>query len=108
MSYIGCPIWVGGITMTYQCVDNSCGSGCDCEYDAYDVLEQKLLGMTFLAHKTVLFEKIKQKIETEEGKKLDQLAELLVEASREKWKTEQEATKKADELREKIRETFEA
>ena len=43
---------------------------CQCESgDIYDAMESRLMQMTFWAHKTVLFEKIKQKIEEQEGEK---------------------------------------
>ena len=75
--------------------------------DFYDVMESRLMQMTFWAHKEVLYEKIKQQIEKQEGKKLEKIAELLVEASNSKLKTEREAEKKDDELMEKLKETFE-
>jgi hypothetical protein len=90
--------------------DQNCGcgsEGCGCEpADFYDVMESKMMEMAFAAHKTVLFEKIKERIEKLDGEKLDALADLVVEASRTKWKTEQEAAKKRAELREKLKDIF--
>ena len=104
MSYIGCPTLGGGNNMTY------CETSCSCEgeYDAYDILEHKLMQMTHWAHKTVLFEKIKARIEQEEGQKLEKIADLLVEAIKTRKITDQEAARKDEELREKIRDAFDA
>ena len=76
--------------------------------DFYDMMERKLMAMTFWAHKQILFEKIKQKIEKTEGQKLDKLVDLVVEASKDEWKTDKEIDKKRKELKNKIKETFEA
>ncbi len=85
-----------------------CVENCNCSSDSfYDAMESRLMGMTFWAHKTVLFEKIKERIEKEEGEKLDKIAELLVQASQNKWKDAQESEKKQKELRDKLKETFE-
>ena len=62
--------------------------------------------MTFWAHKEVLFEKIKQKIEQQEGEKLEKIAELLVEASRNRTKRAQEADAKTEEIKDKLREAL--
>lgn len=97
------------MTQDQECGDNcNCGSGsCSCEsMDFYDVMESKLMGMAFFAHKSALFERIKQRIEKQDGEKLDKIADLVVEATRNKFKTEQEAEKKHAELREKLKEVF--
>ena len=83
-----------------------CSSG-NSDMDFYDMMERKLMAMTFLAHKELLFEKIKEQIEKQEGKKLEKIAELLVNASKEKMDATKEFGKKQDELREKLKETFE-
>lgn len=89
----------------YQvCVEN-CGCGSE-GADFYEVMESKLMQMTFWAHKEVLFEKIKDKIKEEEGDKLDKIADLLVEASNSKWKSRQEAEKERGELRGKLKDAF--
>ena len=90
--------------MEYEvCVEN-----CNCgERDFYDVMESTLMRATYWAHKQVLFEKIKQEIEKQEGAKLEKIAQLLVEASQNRWKSEQDAEKKSEELKEKLKETFE-
>ncbi len=89
----------------YTCSTENCG--CGPPADMYDVMESRLMQMTFWAHKEVLFDKIKQKIEKEQGEKLEKIAELLVEASKNKWKTSQEAEKRHDELRGKLKDAFE-
>lgn len=83
-----------------------CVSACE-EQEFYDVVESRLMAMAMAAHKEVLYEKIKQKIEQEEGAKLDKIAELLVEASQKKWKSERDERRTYEELHEKIKETFE-
>ena len=83
-------------------VDCSCSSR-----DFYDTMERRLMQMTYWAHKTVLFEKIKEQIEKQEGAKLEKIAELLVEASQNRWKSEQEAEKKHEELKDKLKDAFE-
>ena len=89
--------------MTYAvCAEGSCGDA-----DFYDVMESRLIQMTFWAHKEVLYEKIKQKIEAEEGEKLEKIAELLIEASKSRMQSSKEFSKKQDALREKLREHFE-
>jgi len=80
---------------------------CQCESDVYDAMESRLMQMTFWAHKAVLFEKIKKKIEEQEGEKLEKIADILVEASRIRAKTGQEAEKDKQELNDKLKETFE-
>ena len=85
--------------MEYQCVG--------CSEDVYDAMEQKLMAMTFWAHKEVLFDKIKEKIAKEEGAKLEKIAELLVEAWKNKIGTKKETEKQQDDFSEKLREAFE-
>jgi len=81
--------------------------GCDTEnVDFYDMMERRLVGMSFWAHKQILFDKIKQRIENEEGKKLDKLADLVVEISKSEWKSDKEIGKKHKELTEKLRKEF--
>jgi hypothetical protein len=73
--------------------------GCE-EMDFYEVMERKLIGMTFWARKQILFDKIRERVEKEEGQKLDKLVDLVVEASKSKGK-------KHEELRESLKKTFE-
>ena len=86
-------------------MDSICIENCEKE-DMYDLMEHRLMQMTFWAHKEVLFEKIKQKIEQQEGEKLEKIAELLVEASRNKMKRAQEADAKTEEIKDKLREAL--
>lgn len=80
-----------------------CATSCS---DSYDVMESRLMQMTYWAHKAVLFEKIKQKIEEQEGKKLEKIAELLVEASRNRLQNNKEASRRRDTLEEQLREVL--
>lgn len=85
-----------------------CAANCSCDSkDFYDVMESRLMQMTFWAHKAVLFEKIKQEIEKQEGAKLEKVAELLVEASQNRWKTEKETEEKREDLKDKLKDAFE-
>lgn len=84
----------------------SCGSG-SCNCDFYEAMEAKLIGMVFFAQKSALFDRIRERVEKEDGAKLDRIADLVVEAARSDFKDHQEAEKKRAELRERIRETFE-
>lgn len=93
------------MTQIAYCTEN-CGPDSG-QSDFYDFLESRLMFMTNLAHKSVLFEKIKKSIEQEDGEKLDKIAELLVQASKEKWESDIESDRKQDELGKKLRETFE-
>jgi len=86
-------------------MDSICIENCEKE-DMYDLMEHRLMQMTFWAHKEVLFEKIKQKIEQQEGEKLEKIAELLVEASRNRTKRAQEADAKTEEIKDKLREAL--
>ncbi|MBI4018734.1 MAG: hypothetical protein HY364_00590 [Candidatus Aenigmarchaeota archaeon] len=80
-----------------------CEANCD---NFYDAMEGELMRMTFLAHKAALFEKVKQKIEQEEGEKLDKIATLLVGESRTRMQEDREAEREYDDFRSKLREAF--
>jgi hypothetical protein len=84
-------------------------NNCNCSVeprDKYDYLEDKLLQMTFWAHQKVLMDKIKAKIEKEEGAKLDRLADLLIQTSKAETEHEKGSEKKRDELRNKLKDYF--
>ena len=85
----------------------TCAQECGCDEGFYDAMESRLMQMTFMAHKAVLFEKIRERIEKEEGEKLDRIAELLVEASQKGQQSDIESAKQSDELRRKLKETYE-
>jgi hypothetical protein len=96
------------VCTTQSCETGGCGCGeknCNCDF--YKFMEQKLMQMTFWAHKEVLFEKIKQKITETEGEKLDKIADLLVDAGKDKLKAKKDATVKKDELRKNLKDLFE-
>ncbi|MBI4162125.1 MAG: hypothetical protein HY513_00450 [Candidatus Aenigmarchaeota archaeon] len=89
--------------MTYAvCSTEDCGSS-----DFYDVMERRLMWMTMMAHKAVLFEKIKQKIEEKEGAKLDKIAGLLVEASKAREENERQTTRQIEDFKDRFKELFE-
>lgn len=85
--------------------EQDCGCGMESR-DRYDIMEQRLMQMTFWAHKAALFERIKQKIEKEEGKELDKLADLLIANSKEAAANNKVAQQKSEELRNKLQEIF--
>ncbi len=90
--------------MTYAiCATQDCGG----ETDFYEVMEQRLMWMTMMAHKTVLFEKLKQKIEQQEGAKLEKIAGLLVEAAKAKEENEKQSSRQIEDFKEKFKELFE-
>ena len=86
-----------------------CETNCECgiETDFYDEMERKLMVMTFWAHKEVLFDKIKERIENEEGEKLEKIASLLVDAWKNKIESGKETERKQEDFSEKLREAFE-
>jgi uncharacterized protein (DUF305 family) len=84
---------------------DSCGCGVEAR-DRYDLMEQRFMQMTFWAHKAALFDKLKEKIEKQEGKELDQLADLLIANSKEEAKSSKAAFEKSQQLRNKIQEIF--
>ena len=61
--------------------------------------------MMYLAHKAkfeLLKEKMKKKIEASDGKRLDQIADIVVEALLESKKEKAESESRMQELREKL------
>jgi len=96
-------------TRNCGCSEGNCGCGSECRSscgDFQEVMEQKLIGITMAAHKSVIFDKLVKKIEEKQGEKLDELAEVLVNASIEHHKSQQDASEKHDELRKKLKEIF--
>lgn len=92
------------MTSQESCSMDSCG----CEStDFHAQLEEKLYGMAFVAHKSVLFDKISKKIEERHGDKLDKIAGLVVDATLDKMKDEHELHRKKEELRKSLKEIFE-
>lgn len=85
------------------CEGGSCGCGAG---DRYDLLEGRLMQMAFWAHKAVLFEKLKERIEKEDGQKMDQIVGLILDATKDTAEGRKEAEKKREELRKRIGEAF--
>ena len=109
MAHVGHPIY--GCPTRKEAVDVTqygvcVGSNCSDYGDFYDAMAERMVQMTFWAHKAVLLEKLKQKIEEQDGKKLDELVDLLLEVSKSEQKSDKELEQKHEELREKIKETF--
>ena len=79
--------------------EGSCNDGGCCS-------EQSMLGTLMYMAKDAKFEllreKIKRKLESSQGKKLDQIADVAVEAFLESWKGKQETAAKWKELEEKL------
>jgi len=89
---------------TLEC---SCGSGGCSSGDFYSDLEDRLVGMAYWAQKKALFERIKQRVEKEDGARLDKIADIVMEMSRMDSRNSQEMAKKRDELHDRLREIFE-
>ena len=79
---------------------------CVC-YSMQDEMENRLMQLTFWAHKTVLFEKIKQQIEKEEGKNLEKMAEILVQELKNRVEAGKNTEKSQGEFQEKLRDVME-
>lgn len=85
----------------------TCADNCNYEEsDFYDALEARLMQMTYFAHKEVLFEKIKQKIQEQEGAKLDRIVDLLIESSKNNSEIERQSEQRSEELQNALREVF--
>jgi hypothetical protein len=65
-----------------------------------------MMHLVKMARAELLKEKIKKKLEAVEGKKLDEMADLLVEAKMEMRKARREFWKKKMEMKEKMWEIF--
>lgn len=72
----------------------------------FSPIESSLMHMTLMAHKEVLYEKIKEQIQKQEGAKLETIAALLVEASQARWKAQHELDRNEDELGDKLRDAW--
>lgn len=90
------------------CEAQSCGCGSEgCSCDFYEGFESRLMQMALFAHKSALFERIRERIEKQEGEKLDKIADLVVETAMGRFKDAQEAERKRQEIRDKLREMME-
>ena len=95
------------------CSSGGCGCGqeqCDCSSDnccekGYDKIDM-FMYLVHSAKMELVKEKMKKRLEAVKGKKLDQVAELFVEAVMEEWKGKAESEKRKEELREKFESIF--
>lgn len=87
--------------MQYTCNAEGC-----CTEEVYDIMEHRLMQMAMMAHREVLFDKIKERIEKQEGEKLEKIAELLVESSRNSINSQINRHEKKKELSDRIRDIF--
>ena len=90
--------------------DECCSSGCGCCQEE-SCGQDKLAMMMCLvkeAKMELIKEKAKKKLESAIGKKLDQVADLFVEAMIEHYKTEDENSAKEQKLRERFEAIFDA
>ena len=88
--------------------DECCSSGC-CQEERCE--QDKITMMMCLvkeAKMELIKEKSKKRLESAIGKKLDQVADLLVEAMIEHYKTEDENSAKEQKLRERFDAIFDA
>lgn len=83
--------------------EQSCGCGKSecCGEEQYDKADM-FLYMAKGAKMELLKEKMKKRLEAAEGKKLDKVADLIVEALLERYKTDEDISKKRQELSEKL------
>ena len=87
--------------------DEECGCGCSIgARDEYGLLEGRLMQMAFWAHKAVLFEKLKERIAKADGQKMDQIADLILDATKDTAEGRKDAQAKREELRKRINEAF--
>ncbi|HLC59832.1 MAG TPA: hypothetical protein VJJ52_00205 [Candidatus Nanoarchaeia archaeon] len=94
------------------CCSNEAEGKCGCsgESNCCEKSYDKMGMMMWLAHSAkmeLIKEKMKKKLEAAKGKKLDQVAELFVDAMMEKYKDEAESEKKKEELQQKFDAIFE-
>lgn len=80
------------------------GGGC-CSERQYDKLDM-FFCLAKDAKMELLKEKMKKKLEASHGKKLDQVAELIVGALIERYKAESDISKRRQELNEKLEKIF--
>ena len=77
----------------------------NCSEDDY--LERKLMSMAFWAHKEALFDKIKEKVEQQEGEKLEKLSEIIVDAWKSRIEGRKRDEKSYEDFSEKVKELLE-
>ena len=99
-----CECEEGKCNCSNECSEQ-CGNGngcCDGEYDKLDMF----LYMAKGAKMELLKEKMKKRLESSDGKKLDSIAELIVGALLEQYKLESDASKRRQELNEQLEKIF--
>ena len=77
--------------------ETECGSEMQCSYESREVDYARTLA--FWVKKEILKDKVKQRMETKYGKKLDKIADLIVEIVTEKAKNAKELGNKGEELK---------
>ena len=89
---------------------SECSSGCECCHEKFCEQDKMAIMMCLVkeAKMELIKEKVKKKLESAIGKKLDQIADLLVEAMMEHYKTEDEHSAKEQRLRERFDAIFDA
>src|SRR3989338_3009491 len=102
-----CECEEGKCSCSNECSEQSCGceSECRCCEGEYSKLDM-FLYMAKGAKIELLKEKMKKRLEAIHGKKLDKVADLIVEALIEQYKTEEDLSKKRQELNEKLDKIF--
>ena len=103
-----CECEEGKCNCSNECSEQSCGcgnSGECCSEGQYDKVDM-FIYMAKGAKMELLKEKMKKRIEASHGKKLDMVADLIVEALLDQYKTEDDASKKRQELSEKLDKIF--
>ena len=91
-----------GCSSEENCQCSGEGSCCGGNYDKTDMF-------MYLAHSAkmeLIKDKMKKKLEATQGKKLDKIADLFVDAMMEKWKDKAELSRKKEELMAKLESIF--
>lgn len=93
-----------------ECEEGKCSCKSECGEESCCGREYDKAGMFFCLAKEakmeLLKEKIKKRLESVEGKKLDKVAELIVEMLLDYYKTEDDISKKKQEFNEKLEKIF--
>lgn len=92
----------------HHCHSEQCSTDCKCSCHQHDYshFSDQLLAMADEAWMELLKEKIKEKIEEQTGKHLDQLASLVATANHARWNNKIESSKAKGEYKEKIADYF--
>ncbi len=87
----------------------ACSVTLDCApSDAIDAAEARLLPLAHWARRELLYEKIRARVERDEGQRLAETADAVVEAAKATRAGERDAERKREELRKRLKAFFES